>query len=90
MIVHINQGEFLICVAAGFFCAGYMSLRWWVEEGRKKGMKEGRMFRCSSFGRKIFVLRSGREGWESEGERGKTCTCGGMCSGERGMGCILL
>lgn len=86
----MNQGDFLICVAAGFFCAGYMSLRWWVEEGRKKGMKEGRMVRCSSFGRKIFVLRSGREGWESEGERGKTCTCGGICSGERGMGCILL
>lgn len=66
----MNQGDFLICVAAGFFCAGYMSLRWWVEEGRKKGMKEGRMVRCSSFGRKIFFLRSGREGWEAVKERG--------------------
>lgn len=66
----MNQGDFLICVAAGFFCAGYMSSRWWVEEGRKKGMKEGRMVRCSSFGRKIFDLRSGREGWESVEERG--------------------
>lgn len=66
----MNQGDFLICVAAGFFCAGYMSLRWWVEEGRKKGMKEGRMIRCSSFGRKISVLRSGREGWEGVKERG--------------------
>lgn len=65
----MNQGDFLICVAAGFFCAGYMSLRWWVEEGRKKG-KEGRMVRCFSFGRKTFVLRSGREGWEGVKERG--------------------
>lgn len=87
----MNQGDFLICVAAGFFCAGYMSLRWWVEEGRKKGMKEGRMVRCSSFGRKIFFfeIREGRMG-SCEGERGKTRTCGGMCSGERGMECVLL
>lgn len=66
----MNQGDFLICVAAGFLCAGYMSLRWWVEEGRKKGWKDGRMVRCSSFGRKIFVLGSGREGWEGVKERG--------------------
>lgn len=88
----MNQGDFLICVAAGFFCAGYMSLRWWVEEGRKKerneGGKDGSLF---LFWKEVFgfEIREGRMG-RCEGERGKTRTCGGMCSGERGMECILL
>lgn len=68
----MNQGDFLICVAAGFFCAGYTchcdggSKR----EERMDGRMEGWIIRCSSFGRKIFVLRSGRERWEGVKERG--------------------
>lgn len=88
----MNQGDFLICVAAGFLCAGYMSLRWWVEEGRKKerneGGKDGSLFLFwkEDF---CFEIREGMMG-RCEGERGKTRTCGGICSGERGMECILL
>lgn len=88
----MNQGDFLICVAAGFFCAGYMSLRWWVEEGRKEGWKDGRMdYSLFLFWKEdsYFEVREGRMG-RCEGERGKTRTCGGMCSGQRGMECVLL
>lgn len=38
---------------------------------------------------RCFEIREGRMG-KCRGERVKTRTCGGMCSGERGMECILL
>lgn len=65
-----------------------MSLRWWVEEGRKEGKKDGSLF---LFWKEdiCFEIREGMMG-KCEGERGKTRTCGGMCSGERGMECVLL
>lgn len=86
----MNQRDFLVCVAAGFLCAGYMSLRWWVEEGRK----EGRMIRWSSRGKNIFFFFFGNQGgndgkvWRREGEDAHLWW--DLFWRERGMECILL
>lgn len=55
---------------------------------RNEGGKDGSLF---LFWKEdlFFEIREGRMG-SCEGERGKTRTCGGMCSGERGMECVLL
>lgn len=88
----MNQGDFLICVAAGFFCAGHMSLRWWVEEGRKKGRKEGKkdgslfIFTKDDF---YFEIKEGMMG-KCRGERVKTRTCGGIYSREGDVEFVLL
>lgn len=88
----MNQGDFLICVAAGFFCAGYMSLRWWVEEGRKKerneGGKDGSLF---LFWKEdlCFEIREGMMG-KCRGERVKTRTSGGIYSRDGDVEFVLL
>lgn len=78
-------------------CSGGFPLRWLHviamvgRRGKKERNEGGKDASLFLFWKEdlCFEIRKGMMG-KCRGERGKTRTCGGMYSGERGMECVLL